>query len=142
MAPLPPGPTEFTARLAPVPGSVGDARRLIRSAMRSWGQIDVADDAVLIASELVTNAVTHAQTDSEITVRLLSPDGQVRIEVADGCEQAPAATEPDPDGASGRGMAMVASLSAAWGVELRAGSKTVWADVLRMTHPRDDPDPA
>jgi Histidine kinase-like ATPase domain len=66
-----------TAAYAPEPAAVGAARRFVRDTLRSWqlagpawGQL--VDDAVLLTSELVTNAVLHAGTPVQVTCRLLT----------------------------------------------------------------------
>ena len=87
------------------------------------------DDAVLLTSELVTNAVVHAGTAVQVTCRLA--DGAVEIVVSDGhpgrlvpealgCD--PAATERT----GGRGLLMPAALASAWGVAYGRASKAVW----------------
>jgi len=70
-----------TAVYAPEPAAVGAARRFVRDTLRSWelagpawGQL--VDDAVLLTSELVTNAVLHAGTQVQVTCRLLHDDDQ------------------------------------------------------------------
>jgi serine phosphatase RsbU (regulator of sigma subunit)/PAS domain-containing protein len=74
-----------TARAAatfePVGRSVAAARGFVRDTLQGWGFSDVVDDAVVLASELVTNAVVHAGTNAEVSC-LRYPDA-VRIEVAD-----------------------------------------------------------
>lgn len=75
----------ITARAAasfePVGRSVASARSFVRDTLQGWGHADIVDDAVVLTSELVTNAVVHAGTTADV-VCLRSDDG-VRIEVAD-----------------------------------------------------------
>lgn len=85
---------------------------------------------VLVVSELVTNAVQHAEPPYGIVVAV--DDGLIRIDVVDHGSQAP--TEPvDAPGdgllPGGRGLAIVRRLAAAWGVERNGAGKSVWADV-------------
>lgn len=70
-----------TAAYAPEPAAVGAARRFVRDTLRSWelagpawGQL--VEDAVLLTSELVTNAVLHAGTPVRVTCRLLADGDQ------------------------------------------------------------------
>jgi anti-sigma regulatory factor (Ser/Thr protein kinase) len=86
------------------------------------------EDAELVATELVANVVDHAGTPCVITISRDTP--RVRIEVEDfhPCSiptPAPAA----PTALRGRGLLVVAALSAAWGVRDRPGGKAVWAVV-------------
>lgn len=92
-----------------------------------------AELAALLASELATNAVRHAQTSFVVRVRL---DGNhVRLEVEDGgSDIARMPTNPSMDGA-GRGLQLVAGLTRHWGVELNPDGKTVWCE-LDIVEPR------
>lgn len=75
----------ITARAAasfdPQGRSVAAARAFVRDTLQGWGFADIVDDAVVLTSELVTNAVVHAGTRAEVLC-LRSGDG-VRVEVAD-----------------------------------------------------------
>lgn len=75
----------ITARAAasfdPVGRSVATARSFVRDTLQGWGFADIVDDAVVLTSELVTNAVVHAGTAADVLC-LRSDDG-ARIEVAD-----------------------------------------------------------
>jgi anti-sigma regulatory factor (Ser/Thr protein kinase) len=88
---------------------------------------DPAEAAVLIISELVTNAVLHSgSTVIGCTLRLDS--GLLQIEVTD---QGASQREPAADDVSGRGLLLVSTLSKAWGVTpARPSGRTVWATVL------------
>jgi len=93
---------------------------------------DPAEAAVLIISELVTNAVLHSgSTVIGCTLRLDS--GLLQIEVTDqgASQREPAIREPAADDVSGRGLLLVSTLSKAWGVTpARPSGRTVWATVL------------
>src|SRR5262245_21532378 len=75
----------ITARAAanfePVGRSVATARSFVRDTLQGWGFGDVVDDAVVLTSELVTNAVVHAGTHADVLC--LRSDDCVRIEVSD-----------------------------------------------------------
>lgn len=83
------------------------------------------DTAVLIASELATNAVIHARTPYAVELRL---GGVVRIGVADAALSAPVLREDPGDGGS-RGLFIVSKLAHRWGVDWVDGGKVVWAEV-------------
>jgi PAS domain S-box-containing protein len=110
--------------------SVGQARRFVLGRLPD-GSGESADALVLMLSELATNAVQHAVTEFEVSVRV-SPDcGGVRVEVSDGAAGYPTPQEPPPYAAHGRGLHIVRSLADAWGIEMcrnRPG-KTVWFSV-------------
>ena len=106
------------------------ARGFTRGVLSEWDAHEVVDDALLVVSEMVTNAVTHAASECELRVSM-SPT-IVRIEVLDAGAGTP---EPVPASATrgnGRGLHLIDALTAAWGVEPQAdGGKTVWAELRR-----------
>ncbi|MGH3378954.1 MAG: SpoIIE family protein phosphatase [Actinoallomurus sp.] len=107
--------------------AVARARRFVRDTLAAWGADDATDDAVLLTSELATNAVIHARTPFEVICR--SAGGTVQIEVVDGDGSQVLPAPPngdDPNRLSGRGLLMPVMLAAEWGVSYAAASKTVW----------------
>ena len=110
------------------PDAVPRARWLVRSAL-SGVHPEVAADAELVVSELVTNAALHGE--APITVRVFL-DGWVRVEVEDARRAAPIVPRKNTEAMTGRGLAMVAALSSGWGMGLAAGGgKVVWAELGR-----------
>ncbi|WP_079659119.1 SpoIIE family protein phosphatase [Streptomyces sp. 3214.6] len=124
----------ITARAAasfePVGRSVATARSFVRDTLQGWGFADIVDDAVVLTSELVTNAVVHAGTHADVLC-LRSDDG-VRIEVADRYPereiplQGSPATMGSPDREGGRGLQLCAAIAGRWGVEYTPTHKQVW----------------
>ncbi|MET8636472.1 SpoIIE family protein phosphatase [Streptomyces sp. NPDC004096] len=124
----------ITARAAatfePVGRSVATARSFVRDTLQGWGFADIVDDAVVLTSELVTNAVVHAGTAADVLC-LRSDDG-VRIEVADRYPerevplQSAAVNMGHPDREGGRGLQLCAALAGRWGVEYTPTHKQVW----------------
>lgn len=132
-----------TAAYQPVPAAAAAARRFVRDTLCSWelagdqGDPDepdtLLDDAVLLTSELVTNAVLHAGTPVQVTCRLLGDlsHGAVEIAVLD---RRPAQLRPDlPHSAAeaaertnGRGLQLPSELASAWGVTYARAAKAVW----------------
>ncbi|MEU1406755.1 SpoIIE family protein phosphatase [Streptomyces sp. NPDC005728] len=124
----------ITARAAasfePVGRSVATARSFVRDTLQGWGFADIVDDAVVLTSELVTNAVVHAGTHADVLC-LRTEDG-VRIEVADRYPerevplQGSPAAMGSPDREGGRGLQLCAALAARWGVDYTPTHKNVW----------------
>jgi len=124
----------ITARAAasfePVGRSVASARSFVRDTLQGWGFADIVDDAVVLTSELVTNAVVHAGTSADVLC-LRSEDG-VRIEVADRYpeREIPLQGSPvnmgSPDREGGRGLQLCAALAGRWGVDYSPTHKQVW----------------
>lgn len=120
------------------PRSSAAARRFVGEALRRWECEGLLDTVNLLVSELVTNSVLHARSEPDVAV-LLTPDA-VRIEVSDQGGALPDVVEPSDEATSGRGLALVETLSSAWGVEASPGGKTVWFEVGRpdAMAPRDE----
>ncbi|WP_314410730.1 ATP-binding protein [Streptomyces kroppenstedtii] len=128
-----PGPTDRTGMfgLPPTPASVGLARRNVTELLTAWGtDPEACDNAVLVTSELVTNALTH--TASERIVCRLRSDGQrIQLEVEDQNRglSIPAQRTARLDDQGGRGLMLVAVLSTDWGTRDTAhgSGRVVWA---------------
>ncbi|EGG44652.1 regulatory protein [Streptomyces griseoaurantiacus M045] len=124
----------ITARAAasfkPVGRSVATARSFVRDTLQGWGFADIVDDAVVLTSELVTNAVIHAGTSADVLC-LRTEDG-VRVEVSDLYPdrelpvQNSAVSMGSPDREGGRGLQLCAALATRWGVEYTPTHKQVW----------------
>lgn len=112
----------------PAPTSVSEARRFTRGVVTEWGLEDLLDDVVLLTSELVTNAVTHAGTP--MTVAVVREADRLRIDVFDQhpTRVLPVGANAHPGaGEHGRGLLITSALATAWGVEYRKDHKRVWA---------------
>ncbi len=124
----------ITARAAasfePVGRSVATARAFVRDTLQGWGYADVVDDAVVLTSELVTNAVVHAGTNADVLC--LRTDDGIRVEVADHYPerevplQGSGQSFGSPDREGGRGLLLCAALASRWGVEYTPTKKQVW----------------
>lgn len=104
--------------------------RLARRWLAEWLPPSVPqslrDDAALLISELVTNAVLHAMTACTVTVDLT--DRCLRVVVADEVSRGPSITRPEL-GESGRGIDVVACLAGEWGWRRTVGGKEVWFEL-------------
>lgn len=104
------------------------ARRFIDATLADWG-LDGGDDLVLVASELTTNALLHARTP--MRVRLAEEDEGIRLSVQDGSGQPPRERGFSVESGTGRGLLLLESVAAEWGVEPHEGDgKTVWCLVV------------
>ncbi len=109
------------------PGSAGAARRLLRDAVAGQEESESVDDAVLLISELVTNAVHH--TRHLLLVRVVLQDGLLRVEVTDDHPDLPSPSVREVSATGGRGLQFVDDLAAQWGVIPAADRKTVWFEI-------------
>ncbi|MFG2077820.1 ATP-binding protein [Nonomuraea maritima] len=111
--------------------SVKTARDVTRTTLRDWGLADLSDDAALVVSELVTNAVRYAMYASghrEIQLLLMRVAPHVLLAVADPSDEVPRRKEPDFISENGRGLYIVETYSQCWGWDpLATGGKAVWA---------------
>ncbi|MEV6838465.1 ATP-binding protein [Streptomyces sp. NPDC051133] len=114
--PLPGSAAAFD--LPALPAAVGTARRIVADLLTAWGVPEYCrDDVVLVASELVTNALVHAAGE-RVVCRLHDLTDRIRIEVEDqdGGRGLPAVRRPGPEDPHGRGLFLVDALSLDWGV--------------------------
>ncbi|MCU4183371.1 SpoIIE family protein phosphatase [Acidiferrimicrobium sp. IK] len=115
--------------------SVGRARRFAADVLTSAGWGAQVDLAVLLVSELVTNAVRHAV--GPCTLRIEFSDERVELAVEDGDGRIPAPREAGPLDEGGRGLYMVATLADDWGIRPAAATdaggpgKAVWFALRR-----------
>lgn len=110
------------------PRAPGLARQAVARFLDRSHLNKLADDAQLLASELVTNAVRHAR--GPIDVRAYVRDGFLRLEVWDrDVDATPMARDADLDDETGRGMELVDKVSSRWGWRSDDGMKVVWFDL-------------
>ena len=117
------------ARLEAQPQSAASARRFVDETLHRWQCDELFDVVGLLTSELVTNAILHAQSDIELNVSL-TPDA-IRIDVVDHSAEMPAPRTANEEDTSGRGLGLVEALATAWGVDERPGGKSVWFELPR-----------
>lgn len=103
------------------------AREFVRRTCHEWQCESVLDAALLVVSELVTNAVLHAGTGSEL--RLTKIGGSLLIGVSDAGGGSPDVFDAGTEDEHGRGLVMISALSTAWGVDGDDHRKTIWAQV-------------
>lgn len=115
-----------TATLAADVVSPRLARNWLAEWLPPWVPQSLRDDAALLISELVTNAVIHAMTTCTVTVDLT--DTCLRVEVADGMPRGPVLAETER-GESGRGIDVVACVAREWGWRRTEDGKEVWFEL-------------
>lgn len=119
---------------SPAPESAGEAREFVREQLRDWGIEYSSDDIILLVSELVTNAVTHAESTLELSVRRLAE--AVEVVVTDrapdravprvGQLSVDASVSGDDGRDGGLGLALAAAIASSWGVSYSKADKAVW----------------
>ncbi|MDR7252038.1 anti-sigma regulatory factor (Ser/Thr protein kinase) [Nocardioides sp. BE266] len=116
--------------LASSPRAAADARRWVGDICRRLERDDLVECAELGVSELVANAIIHA--DAPFKVRVRGTASHPRIEVEDGSTSPPVPPAPVPHDdldlllTFGRGLAMVAQCALAWGATIENDGKIVW----------------
>ena len=123
-------PTEAEVPLPSRPESAATARRLAQVVvLRQWGLTPkMTEDAVLLVSELVGNAVRH--TGARVFgLRMRRRRGWIRIEVRDPSRGLPCLMPVQETDISGRGLFLVDKLSDRWGVDLLPRGKTTWFEM-------------
>ncbi|HET9829136.1 MAG TPA: ATP-binding protein, partial [Nocardioidaceae bacterium] len=124
-----------SVRLSGEATAPGDARRFLRETLTDWDvEADCLDVAELCVSELVTNAVIHTGTLTELTAQL--DDEFLTVLVRDGggpgtVRRPQVDEDEDPLGVSGRGLMLVDALTSAWAAEHGADGTTVWFELER-----------
>lgn len=120
---------EVRRRFADEAVSVPLARAFTAHVLTAWSASAIREQALLVTTELVTNAVAHTVGYCELGLRV--SDGVLRIEVTDRGTRLPSLTvsEVEVTSEGGRGLAIVAALSDAFGIQDHGAGKTVWAEL-------------
>ena len=120
-----------SVRVAPTPASVRSVRSALREDLAVLPE-PVREDVALVATELLGNALRHASSlpDGRFAVDWGMGEFGVEIAVTDGGgSTTPAVLDPGPTETGGRGLSIVESVAARWGVEHSGTQTTVWAVV-------------
>lgn len=111
----------------PVPEAIPAVRHFVTGILERWQEGGLVPDAALVASELATNAVMHA--DSPFRLSVDRSVGVVCIAIQD-VHLGPAERQQSVAGAvSGRGMVIVEAVARRWGCDALPGGKVVWAEL-------------
>ena len=115
----------YSTVLTPEALSASLARDFVSSHLLRHGLPDLLDAVRLVTSELATNAMLHAATP--FTLSLSRTDHSVLLVVADESVEEPVQVQSGEMDVGGRGLAIVAEISRAWGVTGQDDAKSVWA---------------
>ncbi len=107
------------------PAVVADARAQAARQVAAWGLEEVTFTTELIVSELLTNAIRHAEPPIQLRMIL---DGALSCEVSDGSSTAPHLRRADRYDEGGRGLLLVSQLTERWGSRHTRTGKTIWAE--------------
>ena len=122
-------PERLATHLPAEPGSTRQARRFVSDVLGRWSCPHLAEEAALLTSELVTNAIRYG--GSRALLEAAAPDGVLRVSVRDDNPALPVVgLHPDLTAESGRGLQLVSALADDWGVESAdGGGKAVWFEL-------------
>ncbi|MFD8388800.1 SpoIIE family protein phosphatase [Streptomyces sp. NPDC059680] len=115
------------------PAVVADARKEATRQLSEWGLEELAFTTELVVSELVTNAIRHA--DGPVRLRLIRERAAVICEVSDGSATAPHLRHPRATDEGGRGLLLVSQFSQRWGTRFAPGGKIIWAEQSTTDQP-------
>lgn len=126
---------EYVHSLPHIPGAISVVRRRARAVLADWNlSPDVTDDAILVISELLTNAIVHALPPAALRLSWVRVDGlsALRVEVTDAgpvlaAGQSVVRVAPDEQG---RGQSIVHALAARCGMRVHPGGIIRWADLV------------
>ncbi|MEU9265889.1 PAS domain S-box protein [Streptomyces sp. NPDC048251] len=125
LAQLPAAPlAAVTTHFPAAPASVPEGRAFLHKALTSWNCTERADDALLLLSETLTNAVRHSE--GPIALHLHRTATDLTVEVSDPSPQLPQPRMAVEEAESGRGLILVRALAAGWGVRPTDEGKTTW----------------
>lgn len=115
-------------------GTTGDAsiaRLAVKGLLDERSDAERVDDALLMTSELVSNAALHTKAVS--VLRAEFADSLLRVEVTDGSDVVPQPGCTEPTVLGGRGLRLVNDLATQWGVTRISGGKTIWFELQIST---------
>jgi anti-sigma regulatory factor (Ser/Thr protein kinase) len=112
-------------RLTTGPAAVGEAREQVRAAITAWEVPVDPDVAILLTSELVTNAIRH-EAGQTVTLFITCTYGHFRVDVHDTSRFFPVLLDPSDEDETGRGLMLVDTLAAKWGCDRTPEGKSVY----------------
>ncbi|WP_051777578.1 SpoIIE family protein phosphatase [Streptomyces violaceorubidus] len=114
-------------------GGVGEARDFVHDRLHAWGLEGLSDDAALVTSELVTNALIHAGSDVDLRLRVHGDRLRMEVRDSESDPPVPAAYSLSDEGRAraehGRGLFLVDALADTWHTSPNGRGKTVWLEM-------------
>ena len=123
----------MTLELPPVAASTRAARHELLPLLEDVFTADERDVAALLVSELVANAILHADAPIAFTATLTPK--LLRVDVCDASTSLPRLREPDAHSQDGWGLCVVSELASRWGAEATNDGKRVWFELDRLSTP-------
>lgn len=120
-----PAARRYRRRLVANPAAPGLARELLVEACRDWKVPELLDDAEVVVTELVSNAVRHA--GGELVLNVALGKRFLHVSLRDGSPTPPRRRIPDAYRGGGRGLILIDALASGWGSTPVPGGKVVWA---------------
>ncbi len=116
---------EALVHLASDVASLGEGRRFVARTLRDW-DVDESriEPVLLVANELVANAIVHAQSAPVLSLEESGTD--LLLRVSDGSRMLPVPQAPTTHESTGRGLLLVEALGDRWGIDTHAEGKSVW----------------
>lgn len=104
-------------------------RKSVRSTLKQWGAVVLADEAELVVTELATNIIKHVGDGAAATLVLEPRGDRLRVELHDKSHTVPMVRGEGYDEECGRGLHLLAAMSLEWGTLLTATGKAVWCEL-------------
>ncbi|MET9224633.1 SpoIIE family protein phosphatase [Lentzea sp. NPDC003310] len=109
------------------PAAANQVRTFVTERLAEWGLSDVHDAVLTVTTELVANAVQHAE--SPVVLRLHRENSLLFVDVADHGTSGPRMFEVDPSTDRHRGLVLVDAFASRWGTRVTDDGKVVWAEI-------------
>ncbi|MFE5843968.1 ATP-binding protein [Streptomyces niveus] len=103
-------------------------RRTVRDQLAEWGMLALSDEVQLAVTELASNVIKHVGEGVPTALVMEPREGVLRVEVHDTSHAVPAVRDPQCGDECGRGLHLLAGMSANWGSAQTATGKAVWCE--------------
>lgn len=103
-------------------------RRTVRDQLAEWGMLGVSDEVQLAVTELASNVIKHVGEGVPSALVMEPREGAVRVELHDTSHAVPTVLDPQCGAECGRGLHLLAGMSANWGTDRTATGKAVWCE--------------
>lgn len=120
--------THCAVEFQALPSRIGQVRRIVTAQLRYWRLEPLIDAAALGVTELLTNVHRHTGSDKHCTVEIVFRRDHLTVSVRDHDPRLPRVRTAEPSATNGRGLALIAAVSASWGMRAQndGSGKVVW----------------